>query len=684
MPGQPPAPPAEDAVATRRGGTDRRDTVLRFALLAFMLAWLVVTVVLPLTTLVTRSVTVEVSVAVWGPNEVRVGGRTVTLEDGTLAVGGEPVALEDGAYTAPELHVETAGGVLRRVAVRSIVSHDMPVKVRPIVVEQDGETVRIDGEALPEDGWQRTVVRFAGLKAFRRYLFGGGLRVPLLNSMFVSAMSTLGSVTLAFVYAYTLTRTRVPGRSIFYVVSMLPLFAPTMMFGLSLVYLFGNRGLVTTGLFGALPALAWDIGLYGPVGIIIAEVAFTFPPAVIILSAALMHVDGRLYEAASVLGASPLRTFLTVTVPSVRYALLNAVVVCFTLAFTDFGAPKIVGGGYSVLAVDVYRHVVGQLDFGMGAVVSIVLATPAAIAFVLQRVLERRQAAALSSRSVPASPKPSRLRDGILLLVCCGIAAFILLMVFTAAFASFVRQWPYDLALTLQHYVFDAVGGGGYPALWNSVRVALYSAVLGTALTFTSAYLVVKSSRFPWLRRGVHALGLLPLALPGLVIGIAYIFFFNSPTLPGGFLPNPFNALYGTVAILVLANIAHFFTVGYLIASTALRQIDPEFESVSASLGAPFYRTFLRVTTPICLPAILDIAVYLFVSSMATVSAVIFLYGPDTPLASVAVVSMDDAGDTAAASAMCMLIVATNLAVRGLFEGARALLLRRMQAWRGS
>ena len=113
-----------------------------------------------------------------------------------------------------------------------------------------------------------------------------------------------------------------------------------------------------------------------------------------------------------------------------------------------------------------------------------------------------------------------------------------------------------------------------------------------------------------------------------------------------------------------------------------MKQIDPEFETVSASLRVPVTKTFRRVTVPVCLPAILDIAIYLFVNAMTTVSAVVFLYSPDTTLAAIAVLNMDDAGDVAPAAAMAMMIFFTAAAIRVLYAVATARILDRAQAWR--
>jgi iron(III) transport system permease protein len=491
----------------------------------------------------------------------------------------------------------------------------------------------------------------------------------------------LVSVVLGFIYAYALTRSRIPGRGLFRGIAMLPLFAPTLLNGIALIYLFGRKGLITLGVFGTLPGL--DIGVYGPVGIIISEAMYAFPQAVLILSIALGMTDARLYEASASLGAGRLRTFLTVTLPGIKYGLLSVVFVCFTLAFTDFGAPKVVGGSYNILATDIYKQVIGQQNFTMGAVVSIVLLIPTVLAFGVDRIVQRRQVAMIAARSVPLQPKRNRGRDLCLFGFCALVAAGILGFYATAVFASLVKVWPYHLDPGFWHYRFGGTGGGGYAALWNSLRMSAYSAAVGTAVTFASAYLIEKSRGLDSLRRTAYFLSILPLALPGLVIGLAYIFFFN-PTawnLFGFRVPNPFSFLYGTMAILVASNIVHFYTVSFLTATTALKQLDSEFETVSASMGVPFYKTFSRVTVPVCLPAVLEIGMYYFVNSMATVSAVIFLYSADLPLASVAVANMDDAGDTAPAAAMSVLIVAANVAVRCLYTALTRRIKRRSQAW---
>jgi iron(III) transport system permease protein len=508
---------------------------------------------------------------------------------------------------------------------------------------------------------------FVGVANYVEYFSTPALAYSITNSLTVSFITTAITVTLAYVFAYALTRSCIPFKGLFKSVAMVPILVPSLLPGIALVYLFGNQGFAKELLFGH--------SIYGPIGIVIAEVFFTLPHAIIILIAALSIADARLYEAAVSLRASRVRIFFTVTLPGCRYGLISAAFVVFTLAITDFGAPKVIGGDYNVLATDIYKQVIGQQNFQMGAVVSVVLLIPAALAFFVDRVVQRRQVALLSARAVPLVPAPHRRFDTTMLVYCVFLSLFLLGMLGVCQYAALIKFYPYDLSLGLHNYQFDLMDGGGWDAYFNSIELATYTALFGTVVVFVGAYLVEKGRGFHVGRAVFQLLAMLPMAVPGLVLGLAYIFFFNAPG-------NPLNGIYHTMIILVVSTIVHFYTVSHLTAITALKQMDAEFEAVSASLKQPFYRTFWQVTVPVCLPAVLDIAIYLFVNAMTTVSAVVFLYGPDTALASVAVLNMDDAGDIAPAAAMGMMIFYTAASVRLVHFVVARVLERRTQAWR--
>lgn len=528
-------------------------------------------------------------------------------------------------------------------------------------------TVLLPLWSLLSKAFQDRAGHFTGIANFRQYLETPALATSIGNSLLIATVSTLICILLAFLFAYGVTRTCMPGRGLFRVIAQVPILAPSLLPAISLVYLFGNQGLAKGMLMG------WPI--YGPIGIVMGSVFWTFPHALLILVTALSTADARHYEAAQTLKAGPWRVFWTVTLPGVRYGLISAVFVVFVLVITDFGVPKVIGGSFNVLATDIYKQVIGQQNFQMGAVVGLVLLLPAALAFAVDRLVQRRQTALLSSRAVPYLPQPRRTVDLSFLAICGLIAACILVMIGVAFFASIATFWPYNLTPSLKNYNFDLMDGGGWASYWNSLEMASLTAILGSAVVFVGAYLVEKTRGFETARTVVHLLALLPLAVPGLVLGLGYIFFFNHPA-------NPLRFLYGTMAILVICTIAHFYSVAHLTAVTALKQIDGEFEAVSASLRVPVWRTFLRVTLPVCLPAVLDIAIYLFVNAMTTVSAVVFLYAPDTTLAAIAVLNMDDAGDVAPAAAMAMMIFLTSAAVRILYAALARGWLRHTQAWR--
>ncbi|MCE5330144.1 putative 2-aminoethylphosphonate ABC transporter permease subunit [bacterium] len=515
---------------------------------------------------------------------------------------------------------------------------------------------------------------FTGIDNFYYYFSNPALSQSVNNTLFISFMTTIISVLLAFFYAYSLTRVKIKWKTFFKYVALLPLFAPTMLQGISLVYLFGNKGIFTS--------LGIDINLYGAVGIIISEILYTFPQAYLILLVAFEITDYRLYEAAETLGAGRIKQFIRITVPSVKYGLLSAIFVCFTLSFTDFGAPKVVGGDYNVLATDIYKQIVGQQNFSMGAVVGIILLLPALVSFTVDRITTRKQSSFLSSKSIPFQFK-KKPADNLFFFYCFVISVIILIFFLVAIFASLVKIWPYNLKLTFSHYIFKTVSSSGIKPYINSIIVSFVSSVVGTVLIFSSAYLIEKLKSMKIIRQLSYFISIIPLALPGLIIGISYIMFFNRLNFNffGFTIPNIFNFIYGTIIILVLANIIHFYSVPFITANTALKKIEREFENVSYSMSIPVYKTFLKVTVPLSITAIMENLMYIFVNSMTTVSAVIFLYTSQLKLASIAVIHMEEGGSIASAAAMANLIVLTNVAVRIIYEIILKKIRRKTDAW---
>jgi len=487
-----------------------------------------------------------------------------------------------------------------------------------------------------------------GLANYAREFASPKFSRVLVNSINVSITTTAITVVLAYAFAYALRRTTMPLRRTCGAIALLPLYAPSLVQALGILFLFGRNGIINRT-FGL------SIDIYGFWGIVIADVLYSFPHAYLILSAALAVADARLYESARMLGAGPMRMFRTITLASTRYGIVAATFVVFTIVITDFGNPMVIGGDYGVLATEIYNQVAGQGRIELGAVIGVVLLVPAAVAVVIEQLVTRQHHAVISERSAPLTLARNPVRDRTALLYCLIVCLAIAGVVAIVVVASFVQLWPYNMQLSLRHYRFDVQNG--IAPLWTSIGVSLMAACIGVVVTLGAACV----SR--WLgalqSRLLYFLSVLPAAVPGMVLGLGYLLAFNAPG-------QPLEWLYGTLLILALCNVYHYHAQGYLIASTSVGQVSRVFDETSMCLGAGTMRTLRAVILPIIAPAAASIAVFFFVRSMVTLSAVIFLVTPSTQLAAVSVLLLDDSGqqNQAAAFSTCiMAVVAVALAL---------------------
>ncbi|AQW59807.1 putative 2-aminoethylphosphonate ABC transporter permease subunit [Vibrio owensii] len=508
---------------------------------------------------------------------------------------------------------------------------------------------------------------FVGLANFATYFSSSSLWVSVGNTFTLGVIVTSVVGVLAFGYAYALTRSCMPFKGLFQILGTAPILAPSLLPAISLIFLFGNQGIAKEMLLGN--------SVYGVIGISMGLIFWTFPHALMILTTSLRTSDARLYEAARALKTSPIKTFFMVTLPAAKYGLISTLIVVFTLVITDFGVPKVIGGSYNVLATDIFKQVVGQQNFAMGAVTSIMLLFPAVMAFGADRWVQKKQKSLFDTRSVPYQPEPNKARDSICLVYCSIISIAVLAVLGMAVYGSLVTFWPWNKALTLNNYNFAEMSTYGWSPFFNSLTLAGWTAVIGTAIIFVGAYCIEKGRAFGPIRQVMQMLSVVPMAVPGMVLGLGYIFYFNDAN-------NPLNVLYGTMAFLVINTVVHYYTVGHMTALAALKQLPSEIEATAASVKLPQYKLFFKVTLPVCLPAILDIATYLFVNALTTTSAVVFLYSTDTIPASVSILNMDDAGQTGAAAAMAVMIMIAAAIAKIVQMTLGKLLENRTQAWR--
>ena len=461
------------------------------------------------------------------------------------------------------------------------------------------------------------------------------------NSLMLGIATTVICLVVGFVLAYAMTRSGAAGRRFTAAVLALPMLAPSLVLGLGLIFLLGRNGLVSN-LIGV------RLNVYGFPGLLIADVLYALPQAVLILKAALAHADARYYDAAEVMGATSWRQFFDITLPSVKFGLLSAGFVVFTVTITDFGNAVVIGGDFAVLATEIYNQVTGQMKFGMGAVVGLLLLAPTGVAVYIERVASQRQFGAGAEGAVPPEVRYVPRRDIPLFLATTTVSLCILAVIGVVVFASFMRLWPYKLEFTLKHY--DITVSGGYAPLVTSLWVSLTAATLGALLLFL---LVYGSRRLPPLAaKALYLLAVMPVGVPGLVLGLSYIFAFN---VAG----SPLALLYGSAFLLALCNFYHYHTQGFLTMVTGMRAVPPALEEAATCLGSGAAQVLAHVIVPVMVPTLVAVFFFLFMRSMVTLSAVIFLVTPSVSMAAVSVMRLDEAGfvSQAAAFSTCIMVV---------------------------
>ena len=476
-------------------------------------------------------------------------------------------------------------------------------------------------------------------------VFASAQFLPMLkNSLITTVLATAVSILLSFFLAWLLNRSNIRFKSVFVVLFTVPMLIPSISHGQGLVLLFGDNGIVTN-------LLDWNIGLYGYKGIVMGSVLYSFPVAFLMFHDSFQYEDFTVYEAAGVLGLSKWKQFLTITLPSMRRTIVSAILAVFTMVFTDYGVPLMTGGTEMTLPVYMYREVIGMMNFSGGAVVGVVLLTPAVAAF----LMDLKNSGGNTSNSTVTKPyriEPNQKRDlavygifaFVLLVLCMPIVAFVLL--------SFVRQYPIDLRFSLET-VKRLLSSGMGMYFVNSLAVALLTALLGTCLSYFSAYITARSGKsLP--NQLLHFISMLSLAVPGIVLGLSFVLTFRSV---------PF---YTTIFILVLANIVHFFSSPYLLAYNSLSKFNPNLEDVAASLGISRMRMLWNVYIPCTRSTIVEMYSYYFVNAMITISAVSFLVNFRTMPLSLLIPQLESQSFIEGTALVSLMILLINLTEKGI------------------
>lgn len=433
----------------------------------------------------------------------------------------------------------------------------------------------------------------------------------LYGSLLLATTVGISGTVLGYIFALAVTRTTLPrwGKNILSAITILPLISPPFTSSISLTLALGPNGMLLQ-LFGI-----ENFTIYGFWGTWLSETLTYFPIAFMVIEAILNTMSANLDDAALSLGSTKWRLFRTVTVPLSLPGIANSFLLVFGASLADFATPLILGGhSFPVLPTEAYLLITGLFDLKGGASLSFLLLVPALIIFLMQRlVLGRKSFVSVTGKSgarTVFSGLPVSL-SVIIGIVCTIVSAFVIYLYAIILWGSFVKVWSVNNTFTWEHYAY--VFQHGKKAILDTLAIALVSTVLGSILGIVIGY-VTQRKTFPG-KRFFEFGSLLNYALPGTVVGIAYIIAFNQRPL----------LLTGTMTILVAAYVFRYYATGIRAVSASLEQIDPALEEASLSLGAGSVRTFTHVTIPLIMPAVLSGTRYLFIHCMTAISATIFL-----------------------------------------------------------
>jgi len=425
-----------------------------------------------------------------------------------------------------------------------------------------------------------------------------------------TAVGTAGTF-LGYIFALAVTRTSLPKplKWLLGAVTILPLISPPFTSSISLTLALGPNGMLLKA-FGI-----QNLNIYGFLGTWISETLTYFPVAFMVITAILSTMTANLDDAALSLGASSRRMFRTITIPLSYPGIGNSFLLLFGASLADFATPLILGGhNFPVLPTEAYLLITGMFDLKGGSTLSFLLLVPALAVFLIQRALIGKKSYVSVTGKNGARSEFARLPvelTVIITVVCTFVVALILYLYFIILWGSMVKVWSVNNSLTLDHYRY--VFAHGKKAITDTLTIALYSTVLGSILAVVIGYVSQRKKFFG--QRFFEFSSMLNYALPGTVVGIAYIIAFNERPI----------LLTGTMSILVAAYVFRYYATGIRSVIASLQQIDPALEEASLSLGAGTVRTFTHVTIPLIIPAVLAGMRYIFIHCMTAISASIFL-----------------------------------------------------------
>ena len=479
---------------------------------------------------------------------------------------------------------------------------------------------------------------------------GKGFTTALGNSFAVSIVSALVAVGIAFVMAYIIHYTRLPRgfKRFVQAVATLPMFLPTITYGFAIIYSFGKQGLITRLLGHQL----FDI--YGFGGLLVGYVIYTVPVAFLLIHNTMGYVDKKTLVVSKAMGDGTLSTFWIAILRPLLGTLAGAFIQAFFLCFTDFGIPASVGGDYEVIATVLYNEMLGGVpDFNRGAVISVVMLLPSIVSILLLRFLERYNIR--YDRISDADLRRNPGRDTAWGLSGTVLAILILCMFVVIFVVPLVERWPYQTGFTLEHFQEVFSDNELQTVYLNSLGMALATALFGTLAAYGAALITARSKLPGWCKQVIDAIALVTNTIPGMVLGLAFLFVFSG------------TSLQNTFPLMILCNIVHYFSTPYLMMKNSLSKMNAGWETTAMLMGDSWPKTILRVVTPNAAASLIETFSYYFINSMVTISALIFLAGARTMVLTTKIKQLQYINEYDQVFVLSLLILATNLIAKAIF-----------------
>ncbi|MBN2396567.1 MAG: iron ABC transporter permease [Candidatus Atribacteria bacterium] len=464
-----------------------------------------------------------------------------------------------------------------------------------------------------------------------KYLLSSQYHFKIFVNTLRLGLTTASIATLlSFLLAFGMTQVKIKGKNFLHFVYLLPTITPPFLFSLSIIILFGRRGIITHSL------LNLSTNIYGYKGLVLAQTLAFFPFAYLLLRSLLANLNPSLDEAALVLGANHWKKFKTITFPLMLHGIVGAFLLVFMFSLTDVGNPIILGGDYLVWASEIYISVIGQYNLSLGAAMALTLIIPITALFFFQKYLEDKKSFAMitgkpsQSKLSIETPLVSKLFNLFFIL----FAIFIITLYLMILSGAMTKLIGIDYTFTLVHFstIFGRASRG-FGTIKDTLILGGIATVIGTIFVVILGYILVRKENLP-AKKILDFFLTIPLAVPGVATGIAYAIGFNK---------YPF--VWSGTAFIVIAILAvRVIPYGLRVIIKGMKQIDVSILDASYILGANDFNTFIKIVLPLIKDSIIASIIYSFTRCITTLSAVIFVVSINWDLVSAAILNKVEEG----------------------------------------